>query len=512
MQKRKIKIILSLFIILICGSLIAFISKKVNIPNTNDLYDNYLEVNDHINLKLNNIGTTMIVILSIIITAVLIYLILTKFGQQNLFVFKEHIIVYLTAVILCSSIFSILNIGIINTIYIKNKSKENLQVIAKNYIKNTKKSYQNETLEENSIAKSVLFLENSKIELNNIIINKSKDTNSKVLSLNDGLNSAIVALNSQVKIKNTVLTTDGLSSFGVFAKNKETNVEIIDSKIQTLKDNSYGIILRSDANAKLQNSEIITNLRESHGILVNKGKIEINDSKINTLNEDSYAVYVKGEAIINKSVILSEKSNALVVENSGKIYIDNTKITTYRINIFRANEITSDLSAILTINGGEIDSKNSLLFNISNNKAVINLSNVIIKPIETLLKITKDESKIENLTGGSVELNSNNQKLDGEILVDSLSSLIINLKNISILNTSLNKDNLAKKITLNISKDSKLILKNDAYIHTFINKLENLSNIEDNGYNIYYDKNNGDNVYLNGQTYKLKSGGNLTPM
>lgn len=39
-----------------------------------------------------------------------------------------------------------------------------------------------------------------------------------------------------------------------------------------------------------------------------------------------------------------------------------------------------------------------------------------------------------------------------------------------------------------------------------------LSNIDDNGYIVYYDSSNSENSWLNGETKTLKDGGKLTPI
>lgn len=534
MQNRKIKINICIILIILSTALIVAVSlnginrEEISIPDTTGVYDDYLKVADNIpdntgefdekeekttqiSTELNQTEKTAIILLSTILTAVILYLILTKGAKTNLFIFKENVIIYIIALILCATILSIINIGIINNINSVETENSELVVNAKYHVINSEKKYINQTLESNVDSKAVLLLDSSSASVVNSIINKSGDSNSLVLSLTEGLNSALVILDSDLKMDNTELTTDGVSAHGIFGRHKNTFIDINNSKILTLKDNSYGLLLRTDTDANVSNTSITTTLRESHGVYITKAKIDIDNSNIKTLNENSYALYINGEATVIDSIITADKSDAIFIEDSGNLKVENSEISTDKITILRNNEITSELPATLTINGGKIISKN-ILFDIFNNKTIINLSNVKINNNEILLKTSKKEDTKTNLPGSSIELNANNQTLVGDIIIDSMSSLVINLKNHSKLTSSLNSDNIAKNISFNISADSILTLTKDAYIHSFINEDDNLTNIIDNGFNIYYDKNNLDNAYLNGEAYELKNGGKLMPM
>lgn len=534
MQNRKFKISVCLILIILSSALIVAVSfngikrEVITIPDTTGVYDDYLKVADNIpdntgeldkkeekttqtSTELNPTKTTIVILLTTIITAVILYLILTKGAKLNLFMFKENVIIYIISLILCSTILSIINIGIINNLnYIEAENTE-LEINANHHVFNSKENFIDETLESNNDSKSVLILDSSSASLVNSVVNKSGDSNSLVLSLTEGLNSALIISASNLKMDNTELTTDGVSAHGIFGHQKNTNIDINNSKLLTLKDNSYGLLLRPEATAKVSNSTITTTLRESHGIFINKAKIDIENSNVNTLNENSYALYINGDATVIDSIISANKSDAIFIENSGILKIENSEITTDKITILRSNEITSELPATLTINGGKIISKN-ILFDIFNNKTIINLSNVKINPSEVLLKTSKKEDNKTNLPGSTIELNGNNQTLVGDIIIDSISSLSINLRSSSKLKSGINSDHIAKNISLNLSADSTITLTNDAYIHSFINEDKKFTNINDNGFNIYYDKKDLDNDYLNGEVYELKNGGKLMPI
>lgn len=54
--------------------------------------------------------------------------------------------------------------------------------------------------------------------------------------------------------------------------------------------------------------------------------------------------------------------------------------------------------------------------------------------------------------GGDVTLNTSSQNLTGDIKIDNISALQINLNNSSTFNGTINNQNTAKNIVLNIEK------------------------------------------------------------
>ena len=87
--------------------------------------------------------------------------------------------------------------------------------------------------------------------------------------------------------------------------------------------------------------------------------------------------------------------------------------------------------------------------------------------------------------GGNVTLNAKNQTLTGNIEVDNISTLTMNLSNKTTYEGTINKDNNAKEINIKLDKDSKLILTGNSYIKSLEDEDESYSNIDFNGYTLY---------------------------
>ena len=67
-------------------------------------------------------------------------------------------------------------------------------------------------------------------------------------------------------------------------------------------------------------------------------------------------------------------------------------------------------------------------------------------------------------------------------------------------------------MALDIDSSSTWNVTGTSYLTTLTDDDSILSNINDNGYTIYYDSSNSANSWLDGKTYDLNSGGKLTPI
>ena len=78
-----------------------------------------------------------------------------------------------------------------------------------------------------------------------------------------------------------------------------------------------------------------------------------------------------------------------------------------------------------------------------------------------------------------------NQEADGDIVIDSISTLIMNLKEKSLFNGKINSENSAKSIKLVLDKTSKIKLTGDSYVSSLEDEDNSYDNIDFNGYKLY---------------------------
>ncbi len=174
----------------------------------------------------------------------------------------------------------------------------------------------------------------------------------------------------------------------------------------------------------------------------------------------------------------------------------NTKLngqsTTYK-NIFLYQSMSGDAadgSATFTAKNSSITTNNGDTFYVTNTKAIINLENNFITNNDSsgnFLRIQKDSWENTGSNGGEVTFNMTNQTAIGNIVVDSISTLEMNLSK-SYYEGTINGDNSAKEISLKLSKDSTIKLTGDSYITSLEDEDTSYSNIDFNGYQLYVNR------------------------
>ena len=370
--------------------------------------------------------------------------------------------------------------------------------------------YKSSNADENAI----LIRGNIKSTLSNITVNKTGDSDGGDSTSFYGTNSGIIAKDgASVTIKNTTITTDATGANGVFsyggtsttsASNGDgTTISISDSKITTNKDNSGGIMTTGGGIMNATNLIINTAGTSSAAIRSDKGggTVIVNKGTYTTTGKGSPVVYSTADITVKNATLVSEASEGLIIEGKNKITIENVKLTdtnntlngqstTYK-NIFIYQSMSGDADT----GTAEFSSKNSTIVTnkgdsiyVTNTKSSITLeNNEIINNDSTgnFLRIQKDSWGKSGSNGGDVDLILINQKVNGNIVVDSISNLSMKLTKSSSYEGTINNSNEAKEIKLVLDSSSKIKLTGDSYVSELVDEDTTYSNIDLNGYKLY---------------------------
>ena len=125
---------------------------------------------------------------------------------------------------------------------------------------------------------------------------------------------------------------------------------------------------------------------------------------------------------------------------------------------------------------------------VTNTTATIYLeNNTIVNNDKTgdFLRVQAGKWGNSGSNGGNVTLNAVNQKIEGDIIVDNISTLSIKLSNSSNYIGTINSDNKAKKLEISLDKTSTLTLTGDSYVTSLNNEVSDNSNINLNGFTLY---------------------------
>jgi hypothetical protein len=373
----------------------------------------------------------------------------------------------------------------------------------------TSGEYTSSTADENAISASG----NIKTTLSNITVTKTGDSDGGDNTSFYGTNSAIIAKSgANLTIKNATITTDANGANGVFSyggsattnnsSSDGTTVNISDSTITTKKNNAGGIMTTGGGTMNATNLTINTAGTSSAAIRSDRGggTVTVNKGTYKTTGQGSPAIYSTADITVKNATLIATASEGVVIEGKNSVTLENVDLTdtnntlngqstTYK-NIFLYQSMSGDAAsgqAVFTSKNSTITTNKGDSFYVTNTTAEINLENNKIVNNDTagnFLRIQKDSWGKSGSNGGTVTLNLTNQSATGNIVVDSISSLTMNLKNGSTFKGAINSAN-AGTVSLSLDESSTLTLTGDTYVKSLTNADSTNSNINFNGYKLY---------------------------
>ena len=230
------------------------------------------------------------------------------------------------------------------------------------------------------------------------------------------------------------------------------------------------------------------------------GTVTVNKGTYKTTGKGSPAIYSTADITVKNATLVATASEGVVIEGKNSVTLENVNLTdtnnalngqstTYK-NIFLYQSMSGDAAsgkAIFTAKNSTITTNKGDSFYVTNTTAEINLeNNTIINKDNTgnFLRIQKDSWGESGSNGGTVTLNMTNQKATGDIVVDSISKLTMNLASGSSFIGVINGDN-AGEVELVLDDSSSITLTGDTYVKSLTNTDVTNSNIHTNGYKLY---------------------------
>ena len=475
------------------------------------------------NSKISALWYVAIISEGLVISSLTIYLIMSNFNKKNFketFENKDKIIIYALSIIILTSGLSYLDYKIINTNSSNNSNmnmpggnNSNVSYNGASEITENK-SIKDEDYSSESSDENALLISNAEVTLTDINVTKNGDSNGGDNTSFYGTNSGILAKDgANVTIDNATIETNanganGVFSYGGSATTNNTNsdgttITISNSKITTTKDNSGGIMTTGGGTTIAKNLTINTSGTSSAAIRSDRGggTVTVDGGTYKTTGKGSPTIYSTANITVKNSSLIATASEGIVIEGKNSVTLENStltdtnselngKSTTYK-NIFLYQSMSGDASdgvSNFTANNSTITTNKGDTFYITNTSAIINLVNNKITNNDntgSFLRAQSDSWGNSGSNGADVTLNISNQSASGNIVIDKISTLIMNLSKKSSYTGTINGDNTAKNIELVLDKTSKIKLTGDSYVTKLTNSDSSNSNIDFNGYKLY---------------------------
>ncbi len=428
--------------------------------------------------------------------------------------------VIIAALVVTLGVFWFLIIDTVNSEYVANNGNVpamngggNTSYSAVREIKTDDDVTDEELSSKNADENAILVFGEIESSLTNISVTKTGDSDGGDNTSFYGTNSAILAKDgATLTIKNANITTDATGANGVFSyggsattnnsASDGTTVNISDSTITTSKDNSGGIMTTGGGVMNAENLTITTAGTSSAAIRSDRGggTVTVNKGTYKTTGKGSPAIYSTADITVKNATLIATASEGAIIEGKNSITLENVTLTdtnsslngqstTYK-NIFLYQSMSGDAAsgkAVFTAKNSTITTNKGDSFYVTNTTAEINLeNNKIVNNDSTgnFLRVQKDSWGNSGSNGGTVTLNMTNQKVTGNIVVDSISKLTMNLASGSLFSGAINGEN-AGEVALVLDNSSSITLTGDTYIKSLTNADSTNSNIHTNGYKLY---------------------------
>ena len=311
---------------------------------------------------------------------------------------------------------------------------------------------------------NALRIDGAKATLKNITVKKSSGSSS---STEDGdfygKNAALLATNgANVTIENANVTSSVKNGNGVFSYGSGTTVNISDSTITTTGDNSGGIQTTGGGTTNASNLTVDTSGNSAAAIRSDRGggTVNVDSGSYTSHGYNSPAVYSTADITVKNAELTANNSEALVVEGDNSIALENCTVSgnmdaensssgsenVHAVMLYQSmSGDAEEGTASLSMTGGSLTGKAGDLFYITNTKCSLTLSGVTLTNEDSdglLMKIAGNSAShgwgTAGANGAQVTCTADGQILNGDITVDTISTLDLTLKNQSEFTGTIN--------------------------------------------------------------------------
>ena len=357
-----------------------------------------------------------------------------------------------------------------------------------------------ETVENSADGEHAIQVGNTQASYSNITVVKTGEASGDEADFY-GSNSAIYAANgATLDLNDITVNTNGTHANAVFSYGTGTTINVSDSTIETTGNCSGGLMTTGGGTMNATNLTVHTTGRSSAPIRSDRGggTVVVNGGSFMSEGLGSPTIYSTADITVNGATLESTTSEGAVVEGRNSITLNDVTLT---VNNNAKNSSNSDNyeaimiyqsmsgdaeegEASFAITGGTLTNKNGDIFFVNNTTARITLDHATITNEDTdgvFLRAAAAGWGRSGSNGGHVKMTAIAQAIDGDLVVDDISSLALSLTQGSQLAGAINADNASQDVTVTIDATSTWTLTGDSYVTS----LECSGTIELAGHSLY---------------------------
>ena len=360
---------------------------------------------------------------------------------------------------------------------------------------------------------NALRVDGATVTLDSVTVDKSAGSSSNTEDGDFyGQNASLLATNgANVTIKNATVNSSAQNGNGIFSYGTGTTVNVSDSTITTTADNSGGIQTTGGGTTNAANLTVNTSGNSAAAIRSDRGggTVVVDKGTYTSNGYNSPAVYSTADVTVSNATLTANNSESLVIEGKNSIKLNNCDVSgnmsstegsssdenVHNVMIYQSMSGDAEVgTSEFDMTGGSLTGNNGDMFYITNTHSIINLSNVDITNKDAdayLMRVTGNSAARgwgkAGANGAQVEFTASNQTLNGDIAVDTVSTLNMTLTDssdftgtINIIDNAQNGTAVDNNAVVTIDSDSTWTLTGDCTVTS----LENNGTINFNGHTI----------------------------
>ena len=323
----------------------------------------------------------------------------------------------------------------------------------KEFTSDTEESGQSYT-SEGTDESAVLVSNGANVTLKDFTVNRtSEDSKGGDSSSFYGVGASILVTDGTVDLKGGTITSDADGAAGAFAYDKGT-VNISDTAITTTGNTAGGIHAAGGGTVNAENLTVHTSGESSAAIRSDRGggTMRVKGGSYTSSGTGSPAVYCTADIEVEDAKLTAENSEAVSIEGLNSLSLTNCDLSghiqeneqndcDWTVILYQSMSGDSEVgNAVLNMTGGSLTSENGGLFYTTNTESTFYLNNVNITPSpnnEFFLKCTGNANKRgwgqSGANGADCSFTAENQKMEGDVVWDSISNLKFKMTEGSIL-------------------------------------------------------------------------------
>lgn len=348
------------------------------------------------------------------------------------------------------------------------------------------------------------------------IIKAGKAKNNEQSSFYGVDSGLLAAAGGQITLADVKISTDGDGANAIVATGEGTNVVVKNLVIRTTQNGSRGLHATMKGEIEAENVDIETRGMHSAALATDRGTgtVSVKGGKLLTTGADSPGIYSTGEISATKIDSRATGSEAAVVEGKNAItLVDSNLYGAKECGVMLYQSFSEDAgsgTASFAMANGALEAAVAPLVYVTNTDAELSFKAVKTKEASGILfKAGADRWGRKGSNGGHLWATADSQVLEGDIVVESGSSISLELVKGSSLSGKIDGASLSlgEGSTWKVTADSRLsvIALPESDIAVLV------SRIADGGHRIAYDAKAEANAWLGGKTYDLADGGKLIP-